>query len=104
MGMSHHGDGQPRQQNPELDSLMKRFIEQVEGRAKREYMDGRLAPDDEGSLAVAVAADQRHGVVRIDFGKPVPWVALRPHEVVAFVKMLMEKAREVSREPLVFQL
>lgn len=99
MGASHHGH-QPSK-NPELDSLMKRFIQQVEGRAGREYPGGRIGPDDEGSLACAIAADKAHGRVRLDFGKLIAWFSVTPEEAVALAELLIAKAREATDRPLV---
>lgn len=94
MGASHHGgESKP---NPELDALMKRFVEQVKGRAKREYPEGRIAADDEGALACAIAADRVHGRVRIDFGKPVAWFSVTPQEAVALAELLIAKARDLG--------
>ena len=98
MGASHHGtDGRS---NPEMDALLKRFVDQVDGRAKREYPAGRVAADDEGVLACAIAADRAHGRVRLDFGKPVAWFSVTAEEAVALAELLIRKAREVATEPL----
>lgn len=94
MGASHHG--YPKPPNPELDALMKRFLDQVEGTAKRVYPAGRVAADDEGVLACAIATDHAHGRVRIDFGKPITWFSLMPDEAAQLAQMLIRKARELS--------
>lgn len=83
------------------NELMKRFIEQAEGRAKRTYSEGRVGAKDEGDLAMAIAADPEHGIVVIEFGKPITWLGLGPRDAVALAKSLVEKARQVSKEPLV---
>lgn len=98
MGANHHGGQQPP--NPELDALMKRFVEQAEGRAKREYPAGRLGAADDGALAMAVTGDREKGVIVVDFGKPVVWFGLTPESAVGLARLLVQKAREVSREPL----
>jgi hypothetical protein len=33
-------------------------------------------PGDEGQLQIVVTADAAHGVIRVDFGKPVTWLGL----------------------------
>ena len=102
MGTSHHGGANPP--NPELEALMKRFIEQTEGRARREYTRGRLGADDDGTLAMAVRADPATGTVVIDFGKPVEWIGLSPQDVAGLVRLLIGKAREVAKEPFTVEL
>jgi len=93
MSAPHHGDGKQSE-------AMQRFIDQVERRAKREYTNGRLGASDDGSLAMAVAADPARGLVRVDFGKPVEWFALPAQQAVALAQLLIEKAKQASREPL----
>ena len=58
---------------------------------------GRLGQDDEGELAVAIAADHRHGVVRFEFGKPVGWLALGAAQARSLGQMLIQKADELDR-------
>jgi hypothetical protein len=98
MGASHHG--QSPKSNPELDALMRRFIQQVEGRAPREYPAGRVGPDDEGALACAIAADKQHGRVRLDFGKLIAWFSVTPEEAVQLAELLIAKAREATDRPI----
>ena len=83
---------------------MKRFNDQLEGRAKRAYSEGRLKPSDDGDIAFAIAADREKGVVILDFGKQVSWLGMRPKDAVALAEKLIEKAREVANEPLTFNL
>ena len=58
------------------EDIIKKLIDQFEGKDKREYPQGRIGADDEGALALAVSADKEHGVVRVDFGKSISWFAL----------------------------
>lgn len=102
MASSHHGE--PSQPSPEQEALMRRFIDQVDGKAKREYTHGRIGGEDLGTLAIAVAADKAHGTVILRFGKPVEWIGLSPKDVAGLVKMLIEKAREVATEPFTVEL
>lgn len=99
MSSSHHGSPHP-ENNREMSELLRRFCDQVDKRAKRQYTHGRLSSDDEGSLAMAIAADHRNKIVRIDFGKSVEWLGLPPQEAVALAKLLISKAREISSEPI----
>jgi hypothetical protein len=50
MASQHHGDS-------EQSRLIKRFLDQANGQAKRAYPNGRVGADDEGELAYAIAAD-----------------------------------------------
>lgn len=59
--------------------------------ATGEYPKGKLAPDDEGGLNAAIT--RQGDVIRIDFGKPVGWLALYPDEARALAKILIEKAK-----------
>lgn len=98
MSTSHHGQQGPRR-TPAQDEVMKRLLDQFESRARREWSQGRINSDDEGDLAMAVTADKEHGVVILDFGKPVKWVGLPPQNVAQLVEMLIKAAREVAKEP-----
>ena len=69
MSVEHHGDAE------QLKS-MRRFLDQVEGNAKREYPAGRMGHEDDGALSYAIATDDRHRTIVIRFGKPVEWIGL----------------------------
>lgn len=101
MGASHHGEGNSEPEGDRQTELMKRFIAQAEGKAKRAYSEGRINADDQGDLALAVAVDEQKKIVILSFGKPVEWIGFGPRDAVALAKMLIEKARAVSTEPLV---
>jgi hypothetical protein len=58
------------------------------------YPHGKLAPDDEGELLAHLSRDG--DIVRLDFGKPVPWLALSRHEAKEFAARLMEMAGETK--------
>lgn len=60
------------------------------------YPRGKLNREDEGELNVAIAADRRHGVVQIDFGKEVAWLALPKEQALAWAKMIREEAMELT--------
>lgn len=61
-----------------------------------DYSHGKKYPDDQGAFFLRAAADHSQGVVRIDFGKPINWLALEPEEAFAFAKLIADKATEVS--------
>lgn len=58
---------------------------------------GNLGPSDEGELAVAVATDRRHGVIRMEFGKSIAWLALPAGHARQFAALLIDKAGELER-------
>jgi hypothetical protein len=62
------------------------------------YPYGKLGADDEGELAVAVAADPQHGVVRLEFGKSIAWLALPAGHARQFADVLRGKADELDRK------
>lgn len=67
MSVPHHGE------QPEL---IKRFMEQATGTAKRQYPSGRMGAEDDGDLTYAMANDDRHKTIVIRFAKPVQWIGL----------------------------
>jgi hypothetical protein len=95
MSFSHHA-GEPARPNPEIEKIMQRLSDQIDGKAKRAYPSGRIAADDDGELALAVAADHSKGVVMLSFGKPVTWIGLPASEVRQLCGMLMAKCRELE--------
>jgi hypothetical protein len=96
MSASHHGPLNPGDEQQQRDDLMRRFMDQVNGQAKRQYSAGRIGPDDDGDLALAVAADRAKNVVVIRFGKPVEWIGLGPDEVNGLINLLMQKLRDLG--------
>lgn len=99
MSLNHHGESP----NPDTES-MKRFLAQVEGRAKRNYPEGRIAAEDDGELAFAIAADRERKLVILDFGKKVDWVGMPPEQAIQLAQLLINKAREVSSVAVILDL
>ena len=62
-----------------------------------EYPLGKLEAGDEGELKVAIAADPRNGVVRVEFGTTVGWLAMPPSGARSLAAMLIEKADELEK-------
>jgi len=95
MATGHHGglsdDGKRR-----LEDILSRFAGQGDGTARRAYPEGRLGAHDEGELAYAVGVDERHGVVLINFNKPVSWLGLGPDDAVTLAQCLLDKARALG--------
>lgn len=49
-------------------------------------------PGDEGGLRMAISDRDSEGLIHIDFGKQVAWLALPAPQAVEFAKLLMRKA------------
>lgn len=58
---------------------------------------GNLGPGDEGEFAVAVATDRQHGVIRMEFGKSITWLALPAAHARQFAALLIDRAGELER-------
>lgn len=58
--------------------------------ATGKYPEGKLNPDDQGELRAALGVVD--GRVVIDFGKPVPWIAMTPEEAINFGAKIVEHA------------
>jgi hypothetical protein len=56
------------------------------------FPQGRLTDDDEGELKMAVSFDKLDGLVHIEFGKPVAWLALPPENAVALARAILKHA------------
>jgi hypothetical protein len=60
-----------------------------------QYPDGKLTEGDEGALWMRVAAIKKRGLVLLDFGKPIAWLALDKAHALAFAQSIIEKAEEL---------
>jgi hypothetical protein len=60
---------------------------------------GSLGPNDEGELQFAISRDS-NGLVHINFGKDVSWLALEPETAIELAKTLLKcaGARKVTIE------
>lgn len=105
MAFQHHNEGM----SPELRKLFEeqqeikarqRFQDQVNDRAKRIWSDGRVGPTDDGDLAFVVGPHPDKELVVVDFGKPVEFVAMHPHQAVELAQSLIRHARDIATEPL----
>lgn len=101
--MQHHNEGM----SPKLRKLFddqvaanKRLQEQIDGRARRTFSDGRIGPTDDGDLAFSVGTHPDKPLVCIDFGKPVEWIAMQPQQAIELAQSLIRQARSVATEPL----
>jgi hypothetical protein len=59
--------------------------------ATGDFPDGKLDETDEGGLAFGVGHDAQ-GYVRIDFGKPVAWMAMPAAQAVELARLLLRHA------------
>lgn len=53
------------------------------------FPQGKLAPDDEGGLRMAVG--EKDGKIVIDFGKQVSWIGLSPKDARDLARLLLDK-------------
>lgn len=97
MSASHHGDEEELRRQKELMEIFKR---QAQKPISRQYPEGRISAEDEGQLAFLVAADPNTNLVRLQFNKPVAWMAMSAKDAVALAEMLIDKAKQVATEPL----
>ena len=63
-----------------------------------EYPFGKLRKDDQGELTVAMAADPQNGVIRLEFGKPVGWLALPATHARHMAKLLWAAADALEKK------
>lgn len=91
--MSHHG------QDKELQRAMSEAMKEVFG----EYPDGKLNPNDEGGIAVAIGHENGRVVIR--FPKPVAWIGFTADQAIEIAETLIAHARECgSTVPLVLRI
>lgn len=62
--------------------------------ATGEFPDGKLGPEDEGELALEVSCGP--GIVKLDFGKKVRWIALSPADAANLAMMIIAHAQRAS--------
>jgi hypothetical protein len=60
------------------------------------FSQGRLNQDDQGDLMLAVTPDRRKGLVRIDFGTGLTWLALDPQTARKMAEGLTRAADAVA--------
>lgn len=94
MTVQHHGGERDQSE------LMKRFINQADGKMKRSYPNGRISAEDEGELVFVVSGDPDAESVRLNFGKPVHWLEMTAQDAVNLAQSLIKQARGISKEPI----
>lgn len=65
--------------------------------ATGDHPQGKLNADDQGGLRMAIAADKRNSVVRVDFGKPVAWLGLDRATALDLARRLTWHAEKLSQ-------
>lgn len=92
MSLPHHG-------GPEEQRLKARLADQFLGMARREWPEGRVDGDDNGTLAFAIATDKKHRIIRIEFGKPVAWLGLDVQSAEELRDQLTQRLHELRGIP-----
>jgi hypothetical protein len=62
--------------------------------ATGDWPQGKLNEDDEGGLAVEISTVGAN--VRVDFGKPVAWLAMDPDGALALASGIIEHAMRIK--------
>lgn len=60
------------------------------------FSEGKLDASDEGDLRLAVGADAPNGLVRVEFGKVVAWLALPPDDARRLAQSLISAAEAIE--------
>ena len=68
--------------------------------ATGKFPHGKVHATDEGGLKFAIATDREHGVVALNFGTPVVWLALPPALAKELARALILHALELEAGPL----
>ncbi len=61
------------------------------------YPQGKVDAEDDGEIRMALAADHRASIIRIEFGTPTAWLGLPATEARQLAALLIEKADELDR-------
>lgn len=98
--MSHHGSSAPGDENApaELEAELHKRM----GKLLGEYPDGKLNPQDEGAIAMAVTSE--NGVVKLVFPKPVAWIGMTPQQAAQLGQDLLKHAARAGHMPFVITI
>ena len=103
MSLQHHNEGMSPEMRKLFDdqkAAQHRFREQVDGRARRSWSDGRLGATDDGDLAFTIGPHPDHELVVIDFGKQVEFLAMPPQQAIDLAQALIKHARAIATTPV----
>jgi hypothetical protein len=84
---SHGQDG-----HGELPEELREQLRAMQQDFQGAYPEGRLSPDDQGALAIAVGVER--GKVVLAFAKPIDWIAFGPEQARAVAKMILQRAQD----------
>lgn len=101
MSLPHH---ELPSDDRKLSTLARLFKDQSEGKAPRQWPNGRIGAEDDGEIAFKVGHDPVDGLVGLEFPKPVKFLAMTPHDAIELAKMLISRARMATKEPLTIVL
>jgi hypothetical protein len=65
--------------------------------ATGQFPYGRIGPTDEGELSMGIAVDHEHGIVKLQFGKPIIWLGMPSAHARKLAALLIAKADELDR-------
>ena len=71
------------------------MLQEFLGTAKPSYPRGKIAPDDQGELAFAVAVDPAIKAVVVRFTKPVDWIGLDRASALHLADLLIHRAADL---------
>jgi hypothetical protein len=63
-----------------------------------EYPQGQIGPDDDGDLTLAIGTSE--GLVRIELGTSVAWLAMPPDDARAMAASLLHMAERAESETI----
>lgn len=93
--MSHSSSDFDKKLTMELHGAMKNLL--------GEFPDGKLNADDEGAIAMAVSVDSHR--VRLEFPKPVKWIACTADEAAELAMLIMHHAKKLGlTKPVTIEL
>jgi hypothetical protein len=61
------------------------------------FPEGKINKDDEGEIQILVGREDDKGVVVINFGKPIVWVAFGPAQAKAIANLLIKHAEVLEK-------
>jgi hypothetical protein len=70
----------------------------------RRYPEGKLGPDDDGRLEMAITHTENPPRILVRFGEPTDWIGLTAKDAVALAQLLIRHARAISTDPIEIKL
>ena len=66
--------------------------------ATGEFPRGKITPEDEGELKMAVGIHPETGKVIVDFGKPVAWIGMEARDALQLANFIRKRALEAGMD------